>query len=467
MQRGEDQDYVINYNTAEISFTPRRMITKDSRIQIEFEYADRSYLNTNLYLANETNLNNRLRIRLSAFSNSDAKNSPINQDLNPAQKSFLSKLGDSINHAYYPIATLDTFEAGKVLYKKLDTTYTGALQRDSVFVYSTNPDDAIYSLSFIDVGQGNGDYIPDLSGVNGKVFKWVAPINEIRQGRYVPATLLISPKKQQVASLGFDYALSKNMNISSEFGYSNNDVNTFSRYDKVDNKGYAAKIQLTSSHSLGASAKNFKLVTNAGFEYVDKKFKPLETLRNVEFLRDWGLPYFAPPENEIIYNAGIQLIDARDNSVNYQLVNYNRGDNFKGIRQSVSHYQQVKGWRFNNLASLTNLTSSLEKGYFFRPSIDVSRELVKLRNYQVGSSFSMEHNEMRNKFTDSVSSGSFDFQTLQVYLKSPEKKLNRWGMSWFTRTDKHPSGKELASADRSQNFNLFAELLQNKGTSSG
>src|SRR5690606_20218220 len=139
----------INYNTAEIAFTPRRMITKDKRIQVEFEYSDRNYLNANLYAYNETQVGDRLKIRLGAFSNSDAKNSPINQTLDNPQKRFLDTLGDRIDQAFYPVAATDSFAVGKILYKKTDTLYNDGASRDSIYVFSTDPDSARYSLSFL------------------------------------------------------------------------------------------------------------------------------------------------------------------------------------------------------------------------------------------------------------------------------------------------------------------------------
>jgi hypothetical protein len=462
LQRGEDQDYVINYNTAEIAFTPKRMITKDRRIQVEFEYADRNYLNSNIYLADEVKLGDKAKLRIGYFNNADAKSSPINQSLDPQQKKFLNTIGDSVSKAFYPTATLDTFAAGKILYKKIDTTYTGAPARDSIYVYSTNPDSARYSLSFIDVGVGNGRYIPDLNGANGKVYRWVAPVDGKLQGQYEPAVLLVTPKKQQLVSFGVDYNITKNMVLNTEVAMSNYDINTFSSRDKGNDKGYAGKVQLKNTMPFKSSKAGLQLVTEGGFEYVEAKFKPLERLRNVEFTRDWGLPFQVTPENEAIATGAAQLVDAKGSSLKYQFTRYTRGSIFTGIRNTISHYQTIKGWKLNNVFMYSSVNSITDKGYFLRPTIDISRQFPGLKNYTLGLNYSIEHNKIQNKITDTVLPQSFSFENFQASIKSDIAKPNKWGVIYFTRTNAYPLGKDLATSDRSHNINVFAELLKNE-----
>ena len=454
LQRGEDQDYVINYNSAEITFTPRRMITKDSRIQVEFEYAERNYLNTNLYLSQEFEINQKLKIRLGAFNNNDAKNSPINQVLDTRQKQFLADLGDSTQNAFYPTALIDSFAADKILYEKI---YVGL---DSFYQYSTNPATAKFSLSFVDVKQGNGNYVPEFNGANGKVYKYLPPVAGIKQGQYEPVQILVAPRRQQIVNLGIDYAIDKNTLVKAEVATSNNDVNTFSTKQDGDDRGWATKVQLSNKKMLRA-AKKLELTTGLDYEYVQSKFKPLERLRNVEFTRDWGLTLFSVPVNENIIRVSAGLKDKNNHAVSYQFINYNRSDNYNGFQNVIKHNADWKGWRFNNQFTVTNFNVQNDKGTFLRPTLDLSKQLKKMDNWRVGLNYALEQSTSRYKTNDTLTPTAFSFDIYSAYLKSDESKKNKYGITFFTRSDKYPVGKEFVRGDRSLNLNLQTELLAN------
>lgn len=457
MQRGEDQDYVINYNTAEITFTPRRMITKDKRIQVEFEYADRNFLNSMLYVNNATSINKKLTLTVAAYSNADAKSSPINQTLDQKQRQFLNSIGDSIQKAFYPAASIDTFSSGKILYARRDTAYPGG--RDSIYIFSNNKDSARYSLNFIEVGTGNGNYVPDFNGANGKVYRWVQPVNGVLQGNFEPATFLVTPKKQQLITVGSVYAINSKTSIQTEWAASDYDVNTFSAKDKKDDKGYAARMILTRTDRIKtAKNKPLQLNSNLGYEWVNERFRPLERLRSVEFYRDWGLELQPPPATEHLPWMSLQLTDSAGTSVQYVLSGYLRSDNYAGFRHTVIHQQKIKGWQFNNVFNYTKFSALNNKGFFLRPVADVSKTFSRFHNYVIGASYALEDNEVRYKIKDSLSPGSFSFSTISAYIKSNEAKNNKWSLTYFTRSDKLPSENKLTTTDRSQNINLMTEL---------
>ncbi len=458
MQRGEDQDYVINYNTAEVTFTPRRMITKDSRIQVEFEYADRNFLNANLYLSQELQLGKKLKLSFGAFNNNDAKNSAINQVLDNKQKQFLASIGDSIQNALYPSAILDTFAAGKILYQKIYVNNGNAT--DSFYQYSKDSTVALYNLAFANVGAGKGNYVPDFNGANGKVYKFIAPVNGNKQGRYEPVTILITPKKQQIVNFGIDYSITENTKLKTELAMSNTDVNTFSKLGKSGDIGFAAKFQLSNAKKFHTQ-KDLQLNTGLDYEYVQDRFKPLERIRNVEFTRDWGLPLLTTPATEHIFKTSAQLQNKDNQSYSYTFINYNRSDHYNGFQNVVTQRSGWRGWQFNNMLSVTNFNTLNDKGAFFRPVIDFSKLLKSLNNYKIGFNYSLQQNIVKNKLTDTLTPNTFYFSTYTVYLKSNESKRNKYGINFFTRTDKYPVGGKVVKGDQSVNLNFRSELLKN------
>ena len=463
LQRGEDQDYIINYNTAEVTFMPKRMITKDSRIQIEFEYADRNYLNANLYVNQEFSINNRLKLRVGAFNNNDAKNSQINQTLDAKQRQFLFNVGDSVQSIYYPSITIDSFSRDKLLYERV--YYSNGIFTDSFYRYSVDSSKAKYNLSFTDLGEGSGNYVADFNGANGKVYKFIEPVNGIKQGRYEPVMVLVAPKKQQLISVGAEYQFDKNNVLKTEFALSNYDVNTFSSKNGGDDVGLAARFQYTNTVPMSTSKKSF-LISSLDYEHTQQKYKPLERLRFVEFSREWGLPLQLNPATEDIIRLSSQY-KSNTSSLTYQFMGYQRseGDHYKGFQNIVQQTLNSKGWSLNNQLALTSFSyfnGAPGKGKYFRPVFDVSRQFKHLASMRLGFRYAMENNEVRNPSTDTLSATSFSFDTYTAYLKSDESKKNKFGISFFTRSDKYPLYKELIRGDRSYNTNVEMQLLQNQ-----
>lgn len=456
LQRGEDQDYVINYNSAEITFTPKRMITKDRRLQFEFEYADRNFLNSVLYASKDFQPLKNIKINIAAYSNSDAKNSPVNQQLNTAQKQFLANIGDSVNKAFYPVENIDSFSVNRIMYLKRVNPINPLL--DSIFVYSTNRDSAKYNLNFADVGINNGNYIPLFVGTNGRAFQYIAPIAGVPQGNYEPAQFLVTPKKQEIIAINAVYTTPKTT-ITTDIALSNVDVNTFSTKDKTNDKGLAAKISIDNTITTN-NKKN--LTTHTSYEIVDKNYRPLERLRAVEFSRDWGLPLLPNFATEHLPKIGATFKDAVNNTLAYEAKAYIRSDGFTAVKHSFHHKHQIKNYSLISDVSLVNNSTNTDNGFFFRPNFLLQKSLSKNNGYFIAFNYSLEHNIQKHKLTDSLTPFSFAFETITASIKSNEKNKNKWSLNYFTRADKLPLQKQLIQTDRSHNYNFTLDVLQSQ-----
>lgn len=116
-KRGENNDYIIDYNAGEITFTSLFPINSEMRIVIEYQYSDRNYTRFVTYggvnhTAKKWSLGGYL------YSENDVKNQPLQQSLSPEQVNILSNAGDDINQMNAPSAYLDTYSDNKILYKK-------------------------------------------------------------------------------------------------------------------------------------------------------------------------------------------------------------------------------------------------------------------------------------------------------------------------------------------------------------
>jgi hypothetical protein len=455
LERGQEFDYVINYNSSELIFTSRNQITKDSRIVVEFQYSDQNYARSLLQTSNRYQ-SKKFDFWLNGYSEQDAKNQTIQQDLTAGQKKLLSEIGDTLNLAQ--ISSIDSigFLDNQVLYRMVDS-----LGFDSVLVHSVNPQEAVYRAVFQNVGQNKGNYILKDYIASGKVYMWVAPIGGIPQGNFEPYRLIITPKQRQMLAAGAKYRITDYFSAETEFSYTKNDINTFSRYDSKDNHGYAARARLSGKIPLSKDSLNkWLLDSKLDFETLEKNFTPVEQYRSVEFDRDWNTRSKGYVGNQVATGLGANFINRQYGNMNIEGQQFLIGSDYSGYRTALNGNWQQKGFRANWNGSYLQ-SKATEMSQFLRHKVDVSQSLKWLR-------IGYKDDHERNTFDSPnmpLAKNSYQFWDYQFYIENGDSLKNKYRVFYRERYDWISDSFNLKNAAKAQTAGGEVKLTELKNQS--
>jgi len=470
MERGQENDYTINYNTGEIIFTAKQLITKDKRIVVEFQYSDKNYARSLLHFGNDYE-QNKMKLHLHVYSEQDSKNQPLQQTLSDEDKLLLSKIGDTLSRGVTPSIDSVPYNNKEILYRKMDTTF-GAFTYPNILVYTPDSNSlySYYRVTFSNVGAGRGHYNQLTTAANGKVFQWVAPSlnGDTLHGSYEPVMQLITPKKKQMVTAGLEYKLNKNTNLSIEAAFTNNVLNTFSSVDSYDDIGYGLKMNidnklpLSHSNSSDTINKGFVLVTNVNYEFVQKYFSPIERYRSVEFERDWNRGNNAIADDQQIIGAGVGLVKKDLGTLGYKFNTFLEGNRYRGFKHNAGFNISKKGFNINYDGSLLTSQSTTNTN-FYRHKSGISQ---KIKRITIGLKDEYE----QNKFLDSTNrlmTNSYQFWEWQAYAQNADTTKIRYGVNYKERTDFAVKtdttlhSTYFSKSTHAQNYTGFFEMNKN------
>lgn len=445
LERGQEYDYVIDYNTAELIFTPKNLITKDRRIVVEFQYSDRNYARA-LLQGGATGKQGRFEWFVHALSEQDSKNQPLQQELSAQERFFLSTVGNDIQNAVQQSVDSIGFNDSQVLYAVVDS-----LGYDSVLVYSNDPQLAVYRAIFSLVGAGNGDYLEDGFTANGRIYKWVAPdtVNGVilQRGDHAPVRQLITPKRRSMVSGGTRINLGEDHEFKIEAALSTRDDNTFSDLDSKDNNGVGLRTEYKVKRPLRKESKT-RIGLNLFQEFTSNNFSEIERFRSVEFDRDWNVRNVEIGGNQNI--AGASLVLDRKNTFLFEAggSTFNSGNDFNGVRANSLLRYGEKERRVDWRGSYTSSTGA-RSTEFLRQNTDLAWPVGPL---MVGFKDDFEYN--RFFLEDTLAANSYRFYEWQGWVGSREEEKLSWRTFYGQRTDRFPRGGDLALANEAQEYGV-------------
>jgi hypothetical protein len=444
LERGENNDYVIDYNAGEIVFTSLFPITSEMRINVEYQYTDRNFTRLVTY-GGVTHEREKFKIGAFLYSENDVKNQPLQQNLSEEQVDILKEAGDNQSLMSAPSAYQDTYSENKILYRKITV---GA---EDVYEYSNDENETLYNVSFIYIGENQGNYIISNNNAIGKIYEYVAPTNGVLQGNYEPVVKLIAPTKIQIATVLGNYSPSEKTNIDFELAVSNNDQNLYSSIDDNNNKGVAAKIN--GKQRLYTGKFNLDLMTK--YDFVQQDFKTIERLYNIEFNRDWNISTVLG--NQSLLQSGLNFNFLQKGYARYQFEKLDFSQNFSGNRHLVE-----SNLKFNKTALVTNFSAmnSQNEAYDSKFIRNQTKILQHLDKNWVGATFNMEDNQQENTETNEFTSLSQRYTEYGFFAGRGDSTNVYVEIGYKNRANDSLTNNVIERVNQSHSYYLKSQLIK-------
>ncbi|MBU4539457.1 MAG: hypothetical protein KJ689_12835 [Bacteroidetes bacterium] len=398
MKRGENQDYIINYNTGEITFTSFRPIFKQNFITISYNYTNRNYTRF-LVTGGIRHEREKARYGFNWFMENDNKNAPLSLNLSKEDEQILANAGNNPDLMYAPSGTVTEYDVNKILYHFIQNP------NGNYYEFSTDQTETLYQVAFTYFGQNLGDYRIKQTTNNGRVFEYVGP----NMGEYKAVRKLPSPQKTQVFSANSEFLL-KDGKIGADVSLSNFDVNLFSSKDSDQNIGYAGRVFGNKTFSRN----NWKGTPSFEFQHINSQFHILDRINDVEFSRDFNL---IQEFNQITQNRFIfSFLNQWNNSsfLNYKINYLDEKDSYTGIKNDLD-FGWIKG-KFNTKGNFSYLdTKAVFQDTKFVRSGVISEYATPKGSWAIGGS--MEHNEKNFNETGQLDVTSFSWKEVFIQKK--------------------------------------------------
>lgn len=443
MKRGENQDYIINYNTGEVTFTSFRPIFQQNFITISYNYANRNY-SRYLFTGKLEHQREKFKVGLNWFMENDNKNAPLSLSLSKEDEQILAEAGNDPNLMYAPSGVVTEYDVNKILYRLNPA--------GNFYEFSTDPSLTLYQVSFTYFGANQGDYKIAQTTNNGRVFEYAGP----NGGDYRAVRKLPSPQKSQVYSLNSEYLLNEGK-IGADISLSNYDINLFSSKDSDQNIGYAWRIFGNKSFTKNA----WRGTPSFEYQYIDKQFHILDRINDVEFSRDFNLTqeFNKKTQNRFIFS----FLNKWNNksTLNYRINYLDEQNSYKGIKNDLDF-----GWitgKFFTKGNLSYLSTNatLQDTKFIRGG--VSTEFTgKKGSWAIGGS--MEHNEKKYNDTQQMDVTSFSWKEIFVQKKIGDSTRTKLLAKVYMRDNDSVRDNRLQNMNNILGFMAESQIIKTEKT---